>query len=346
MKGLKYVLAGALVAALPLVASSARARKPTRFVSHSNSPSPYLHLNVMKTPASWWKSTPLLGVPDVKVTFAQFSGGDAMNDALISGAIDIVCGGAPAMLYLVGQDKGHAAGSARRLRARLFRAAARTPATPNIKSIEDFRDTDKIAVPGVKVSGQAIIPEMAAAGGMGYGELGEARQADTSRSRRPIRLPACWPTTPRSNPHSRRRLSPNCSSRTRTCATILKSRDIVGNATSSVWWTSKRFHDNNPKVYQAIINATKEAQAFIDKDLPHRGEVLHRGLRRQEHRRRDRHHAAQAQGNGYRMSRPTGFMIYADFLEQGRAVSRTSRPRGKTCSGPRSTISRATDRLM
>jgi len=49
--------------------------------------------------------------------------------------------------------------------------------------------------------------------------------------------------------------------------TVLSSKDVVGNATSALWYTSKRFHDANPKVYQAIVNAAKEAQAFIDKDL-------------------------------------------------------------------------------
>ena len=45
--------------------------------------------------------------------------------------------------------------------------------------------------------------------------------------------------------------------------TILDSRDVLGEASLSVGWTSKTFHDANPRVYQALIAAIKEASAFI-----------------------------------------------------------------------------------
>ncbi len=45
--------------------------------------------------------------------------------------------------------------------------------------------------------------------------------------------------------------------------TILNSRELLGPSTASYAWTSKRFHDANPKTYLAVINALKEASAFI-----------------------------------------------------------------------------------
>lgn len=44
------------------------------------------------------KHAAALGVPGVKVTFATFNGPDATNDALLSGAVDIVSGGPPGLL--------------------------------------------------------------------------------------------------------------------------------------------------------------------------------------------------------------------------------------------------------
>jgi NitT/TauT family transport system substrate-binding protein len=44
---------------------------------------------------------------------------------------------------------------------------------------------------------------------------------------------------------------------------VLSSEDAVGPSSGGTAWTSKRFHDANPKLYQAIINAMEEASAFI-----------------------------------------------------------------------------------
>jgi NitT/TauT family transport system substrate-binding protein len=96
--------------------------------------------------------------------------------------------------------------------------------------------------------------------------------------------------------------------------TILKSSDIVGNATSSVWWSSKRFHDGNPKLYQAVINATKEAQAFIDKDLRTSVEyyIKDSGAKTSVDEVVD---MLKTPGMGFHVA-PDGFMVYADFLNK------------------------------
>ena len=44
---------------------------------------------------------------------------------------------------------------------------------------------------------------------------------------------------------------------------VLNSRDVIGETTSLYAWTSKAFHDANPKTYQAIVAAIKEASVFI-----------------------------------------------------------------------------------
>jgi NitT/TauT family transport system substrate-binding protein len=47
--------------------------------------------------------------------------------------------------------------------------------------------------------------------------------------------------------------------------------ELLGPSTSSYAWTSKKFHDANPKVYRAIIEAMKEASVFV---MSHKAEAL------------------------------------------------------------------------
>ncbi len=68
----------------------------------------FLQFNVMKHQSLIEKHAAALGVPDLKVTFATFNGPDAMNDALLSGAVDIVSGGPPGLLVVWAKTHGSA----------------------------------------------------------------------------------------------------------------------------------------------------------------------------------------------------------------------------------------------
>ncbi len=44
---------------------------------------------------------------------------------------------------------------------------------------------------------------------------------------------------------------------------VISSNDIVGPSSGGTAWTTKRFHDANPTVYRAILDAMQEASDFI-----------------------------------------------------------------------------------
>jgi sulfonate transport system substrate-binding protein len=44
---------------------------------------------------------------------------------------------------------------------------------------------------------------------------------------------------------------------------VLSSEDVVGVSTGGTAWTSKHFHDANPKLYQAMLNPMQEGSEFI-----------------------------------------------------------------------------------
>ena len=55
----------------------------------------YLQFNVMEKHQLVEKHAKAAGIPEVKVIWATFNSPAAMNDALLSGSVDIVSGGVP-----------------------------------------------------------------------------------------------------------------------------------------------------------------------------------------------------------------------------------------------------------
>src|SRR5262245_25925282 len=66
----------------------------------------YLQLNVMQHQKLIEKHAAALGVPNAKVSWFKFNGPTAVNEALISGNVDIGSGGVPGLLTLWARTKG------------------------------------------------------------------------------------------------------------------------------------------------------------------------------------------------------------------------------------------------
>ncbi len=229
----------------------------------------FLQFNVMKHQGLIEKHAAALGVPGVKVTFATFNGSDAQNQALLSGAVDIVSGGQPGLLVLWAKTWGTAQ------EVRGVSGLARTPSllnsrNPAVHSIRDLTDADRIAMPGIKMSTQAVLLQMAVS--KEWGEAAFDRLDSLTISMAPADATAgllsgggafnAAFTVP---PFEEMQL------RNPAVHTVLDSRDLIGEATTAVAWTSKAFHDANPKVYKAIIEAIEEASIFV---AAHRREAV------------------------------------------------------------------------
>ena len=127
----------------------------------------YLQLNVMHHQKLIEKHAAAAGIPNAKVSWFKFNGPTAVNEALISGNIDIGSGGVPGLLTLWARTKGTPQ-EVRGISALSSQPFLLNTRDPNIKTIKDFKDTDRIAVPAVKSSVQALTLQMAAA--KAYGE--------------------------------------------------------------------------------------------------------------------------------------------------------------------------------
>ena len=159
-----YAAAAMLCGALTATAQAQEIRLARQFSMG------YLQLNVMEHQQLIEKHAKALGLNDVKVSWFTFNGPTAVNEALISGNIDVGSGGVPGLLVLWSRTKGtpQEVRGISALSSQPFLLNSRDPA---IKTIKDFKDSDRIAVPAVKSSVQAITLQMAAAKAYGTKEF-------------------------------------------------------------------------------------------------------------------------------------------------------------------------------
>ena len=101
------------------------------------------------------------GLGEVKVGWIKVAGPSVMNDGIISGALQFISVGAPSLITLWDKTKDNV--QIKGMSALTTYPLYLNVRNPNIKSIRDFSDKDKIAVPSVKISTQAIMLQMAAA---------------------------------------------------------------------------------------------------------------------------------------------------------------------------------------
>lgn len=97
---------------------------------------------------------------DLKTEWLRFTGGPPMNEALVSGNLDFASGGSGPLITAWARTKDN-------IKIKGICALNSMPLwlntiKPEIKTIEDFTDKDRIALPTVRVSLQAVILQMAA----------------------------------------------------------------------------------------------------------------------------------------------------------------------------------------
>jgi NitT/TauT family transport system substrate-binding protein len=252
------VAAGALAAATQ--AASAQEIRIARQFSMG-----YLQFNVMEHEKLLEKHAAALGLKDVKIEWSTFNGPDAMNNALISDSVDIVAGGVPGLVTLWARTKGtqNEVKGISALSAQPFLLNTRSD---NIKSIADLKDSDRIALPAVKVSVQAVTLQIAAAKLWGEKNFGKLDPLTVSMSPPDSTIALLAGSGEINNvfgvpPFQQQQLEkPGI-------RTILNSFDVMdGPHTFTVAWTSTRFRDKNPALYKALIAALRDATEIVDKD--------------------------------------------------------------------------------
>lgn len=222
----------------------------------------YLQFNVMKRDKLIEKYAEKHGVKDVKVSWLRFNGPAAMNEALLSNSTDIVTGGVPGLITLWDRTRGTS------MEVKGVSALSSQPFLLNtnkdgIKTIKDFTGSDRIAVPAVKVSVQAVMLQMACAKAFGDADFSKLDPLTVSMTPPDAtiallggaaNITAAFSVPPfqfqqlqQANIH-----------------TVLSSFDVIGPHSFTVVWTTARFRDDNPELYAAFLDALREATTIVN----------------------------------------------------------------------------------
>jgi NitT/TauT family transport system substrate-binding protein len=127
----------------------------------------YLPLIVMEHDHLWEAKAHALGT-DITVDYRQLGGGAALNDALLSGSVDLVAGGTAPML--VAWDRTVGSFNVKGIAALNASPMDVLTNKPSIVTLMDFGPDDRIAVPSIRVSAQAIALMAAAEKAFGPGQ--------------------------------------------------------------------------------------------------------------------------------------------------------------------------------
>jgi NitT/TauT family transport system substrate-binding protein len=223
----------------------------------------YLPLMLMEEKKLIEKDAKAAGV-DVKVGWAKFAGGNVMNDALLSGNLQFASGGVGPFLTLWARTRGNL--DVRGVGALNSMPLHLVTRNPNVKTISDFRDSDRIALPAVKVSVQAVLLQMAAEQAFGAGQQNRLDPLTVTMSH-PDAMQALLSGQSEIDAHFG---SPPFQYQEVARGgnhVVLNSYDVLGGpATFNVVWTTAKFRNDNPKLYDAFVKALDEAIAEINRD--------------------------------------------------------------------------------
>jgi NitT/TauT family transport system substrate-binding protein len=224
----------------------------------------FLPLMVMERDKLVEKHAKAAGLGDVRVTWVKVAGPSVMNDGVVSGALQFIAVGAPSLITL--WDKTRDNVGVKGVAAMTTYPLYLNVRNPNIKSINDFSERDKIVVPSVKVSTQAILLQMEAA--KAFGDANYARfDPWTVGLSHPDGLLAITNGTGGVDAHFTSSPFHEQEMKVQGIRTLMTSYDILGGpATALVIAASTKYREANPKTYRAFVDALQEAIDTINKD--------------------------------------------------------------------------------
>src|SRR5436190_1956945 len=201
---------------------------------------------------------------EVKTNWQKVAGPSVINDGLLSGNVHFGAVGAPSLVTLWWRTKSNA--GVKGVAAMTSYPLYFVTRNPELKSLNDLSEKDKNAVPSVKISTQAIMLQMAAADLFGQSNYQKFDELTVSLSH-PDALLALMNNTGGVNAHFSTSPFYEQEMKLPGARVLTSSYDILGGrAAALVVITTTKFHDANPKLYNAFLAAEKEAIETINKD--------------------------------------------------------------------------------
>ncbi len=208
---------------------------------------------------------------DITVEWHSISGATAMNEALLSGALDVVSAGAPPMLAIWDRTLGQ----------QNVRALAALGSLPNyllsnrpeVRTLRDFTAQDRIAVPAAGVGFQSRVLQIEAARLFGRQDFRHFDHISVSLphpdATAELVSGATEVTAHFSSPPFQYQELGNAG-----VHKVISSYDIMGGpATFNLLYATQAFHDSNPQTCAALYEALAEAESWIRAHRPEAAET-------------------------------------------------------------------------
>jgi NitT/TauT family transport system substrate-binding protein len=231
----------------------------------------YMQLTLMKADKLVEKHLAKAGLGSTTVTWATMGAGAAANDALLSGSLHFAAGGTGPAFILWDRTRQN-------VQVHGVAALSSMPnllvtRNPNVKTIKDFTDKDRIAMAGAGSSVQTIYLQMAVSKEYGI---------DNYKKLNPLMVNLPHPEGLRALLSGQGEVtsqftSPpfqNTALENPAVRTVLNSYDIMGGPNTFLMvWSTKKFRDENPKTFKAVLDALKEATDSINADKKRAAEI-------------------------------------------------------------------------
>lgn len=274
----------------------------------------YLPMQVVYNQKLVEKHAKRMGLGDVKQSMHRFSGGAATNDALISGNIEFVAAGIAPLLKVWDKTKG-------RIDVKAMVAICDIPLKfitndPRVKTIKDYVGITghKIAVPAAKTSIQAVILQMAAWDAFGAGNETKLDNLTVSLPH-PQALAAVVGgksevrTHGANLPFSYEELK----MKEKGIRLVFSSYDVLGHHTNALLYNTRKWKEENPKLFKAVHDAYIEAFDWINADLK-RAAALYKEVEKSKIEIEDLEAMVTNKDEIFFSATPRATMKFADFL--------------------------------
>lgn len=223
----------------------------------------YLPMMVMEEQKLVEKQLTALGLPNTKVAWSKFAGPSVIVDAFLSGNVHFGAQGPPSLLLLWDRTRGglEVKGVSAMCDANIWMNTRR----PDVTSLRDIKEMDRIALPSAKTSGAAIFLGMAAEKIWGVGQHAKL-DGNVVAMAHPDAVAALlnpnhevafhWATSPFHEAEMKAGMK-----------TVTSGFDVMGGQTTLIAFTStSKFRNENPKTYAAVVAAMDEARDWINAD--------------------------------------------------------------------------------
>ena len=224
----------------------------------------YLPLMIMENQKLVEKQLEAKGLKETKVGWLKLANPGAIIDGYLVGQIHFSAQGVPSTALI--WDKTRTGIGAKAVAAMSESNIYLNTRNPNVKSLADLSEKDRIAIPSLKSSAQAVFLMLAAEKQWGVGQFGRLDSFIVSLPH-PDALAAM--TNPGHEVNAHAATQPfhkiEIKAGARSIANFVEAAG--GPATGLNFVSTQKFRDDNPKTYEAVVAAYDEALDWINGDL-------------------------------------------------------------------------------